>query len=140
MCNFEQLVIQRILAIVLSMPKMLGWKRLLNTSRRSSTAEDSALLLRLIQGAVGQAKNDERQLALQSTKLQRRLACSRILSECQPQILGGARASRAGFGALAEANLLIFQHIHESRFTDHRFTLLLALEFAEKGAEVYAKS
>jgi hypothetical protein len=30
--------------------------------------------------------------------------------------------------------------MHESRFTDHRFTLLLALEFAEKGAEVYAKA
>jgi hypothetical protein len=48
--------------------------------------------------------------------------------------------SRAGFGALAEANLLIFRHIHELRFTDHRFTLLLALEFVEKGAELYAKS
>jgi len=31
-------------------------------------------------------------------------------------------------------------HTHESRFTDHRFTLLLALEFVEKGAEVYAKA
>jgi hypothetical protein len=31
-------------------------------------------------------------------------------------------------------------HMHESRFTDHRFTLLLDLEFAEKGSEVYAKA
>ena len=138
-----------ILAIVLCMPKMLAWKRLLHASGGSSKSADSVLFLRPIWSAVGQARRSRRQNEREKSKLSPNLRVGlrsfSLLSPAPGQYFGPSSQvpncnrvatmfqARCKFGHWTCRNSSIISRTYKCAHT-----LILSLAVRRKGIARYA--